>query len=154
MFTAARERAGHVPPDFRHSRRLDAAGLCRRDFSPARREIVRIDARAVRQGFTNVCESRRIRIGISIAIQTKMENIHVHRKIQGNEVSAGNFNDWLRLIQSEYAEMPGLHLSKRQAQRLWNLDSHSCEVIFEALEASHFLKRMGNDSYVRADIEH
>jgi hypothetical protein len=63
-----------------------------------------------------------------------------------------NFNDWVRLIQSEYAEMPGLHLSKRQAQRLWNLDRHSAEVIFDALETAHFLKRTSNDMYIRADI--
>jgi hypothetical protein len=64
-----------------------------------------------------------------------------------------NFHDWVRLIQSEYAEMPGLHLSKRQAQRLWNLDRHSTEMIFDALESAHFLKRTANDNYVRADID-
>jgi hypothetical protein len=62
------------------------------------------------------------------------------------------FCDWIRLIQSEYFEMPGLHLSKRQAQRLWNLDARSADVIFNALEASHFLKRMPNDVYIRADV--
>ncbi len=60
--------------------------------------------------------------------------------------------NWIRLIQSEFAEMPGLHLSKRQAQRLWNLDARSTDVIFEELEASHFLRRMPNDVYIRADI--
>lgn len=60
--------------------------------------------------------------------------------------------DWVELIKSEYAEMPGLHLSKRQAQRLWNLDASSMDLIFGALEASRFLKRMPNDVYIRADI--
>jgi len=63
-----------------------------------------------------------------------------------------HFSDWVRLIQSEYFEMPGLHLSKRQAQRLWNLDRDSTEVIFDALESAHFLKRTANDMYVRADV--
>jgi len=63
-----------------------------------------------------------------------------------------NFCDWVRLIQSEFAEMPGLHLSKRQAQRLWNLDEQSADAIFGALEASNFLKRMPNDMYMRADV--
>ena len=63
-----------------------------------------------------------------------------------------HFCDWVRLIQSEYAEMPGLHLSKRQAQRLWNLDPASTDVIFNALEAANFLKRMPNDIYIRADV--
>ena len=63
-----------------------------------------------------------------------------------------NFCDWVRLIQSEFDEMPGLHLSKRQAQRLWNLDAQTTDVIFNALEASNFLRRMPNDIYTRADI--
>jgi hypothetical protein len=57
----------------------------------------------------------------------------------------------MQLVQSEYSEMPGLHLSKCQAQRLWNLDPETCDAIFETLEALHFLRRMPNDSYVRAD---
>ena len=65
---------------------------------------------------------------------------------------AGKFCDQVRLIRSEYIEMPGMHLSKRQAQRLWNLDAGSTDMIFDALEASHFLRRMPNDLYVRADV--
>jgi hypothetical protein len=68
------------------------------------------------------------------------------------QLAIEKFTDWVRLIQSEYVEMPGLHLSKRQAQRLWNLDRDSAEVIFDALESAHFLKRTANDTYVRADI--
>jgi hypothetical protein len=68
------------------------------------------------------------------------------------ETALENFCDWVRLIQSEYAEMPGLHLSKRQAERLWNLDSRSADAIFSALEESNFLKRTPNDMYIRADV--
>jgi len=63
-----------------------------------------------------------------------------------------NFCEWVRLIQSEYSEMPGLHLSKRQAQRMWKLDAPSVDAVFHALESSHFLKRMPNDIYIRADL--
>jgi hypothetical protein len=63
-----------------------------------------------------------------------------------------NFCDWIRVIQSEYAEMPGLHLSKRQAQRLWNLDSRTTDIVFDALESAHFLARTANDTYMRADM--
>lgn len=66
--------------------------------------------------------------------------------------AAEHFYDWARLVQSEYAEMPGLRLSKLQAQKLWNLDACSTEVIFAALEAANFLKRMPNDLYIRADV--
>ena len=65
---------------------------------------------------------------------------------------AENVCDWVRLIQSEFSEMPGLHLSKRQAQRLWNLDGPSMDLILGALEAANFLKRMPNDVYIRADV--
>jgi hypothetical protein len=68
------------------------------------------------------------------------------------QLAGGTFCEWVRLIRSEYAEMPGLHLSKRQAQRLWNLDAGSTDVIFGALEASNFLRRMPNDVYIRADL--
>ena len=69
-----------------------------------------------------------------------------------HSVENENFCDWIRLVQAEYFEMPGLHLSKRQAQRLWNLDARSTEVIFDALESARFLKRMPNDVYIRADV--
>jgi hypothetical protein len=56
------------------------------------------------------------------------------------------------MVRSEFAEMPGLHLSKRQAQRLWNLDARSVDTILEMLEASHYLRRTADDVYVRADL--
>ena len=62
------------------------------------------------------------------------------------------FEDWLQLIKSEYAEMPGLQLSKRQAQRLWGLDAERLQALLDTLESSHFLKRNGKDLYLRADI--
>ena len=68
------------------------------------------------------------------------------------QLAVESFCHWVRLIESEFAEMPGLRLSKRQAQRLWNLDAPSADVIFSALEASHYLKRMPNDLYIRADL--
>jgi hypothetical protein len=62
------------------------------------------------------------------------------------------FRDWIERVQSEFFEMPGLRLSKQQAQRLWNLDSRSADVIFEALESANVLRRTTNDMYTRADI--
>ena len=62
------------------------------------------------------------------------------------------FTEWVRLIESEYLEMPGLHLSKRQAQRMWNLDPRFADIIFDALESAHFLRRTHSDAYVRADV--
>jgi hypothetical protein len=59
-------------------------------------------------------------------------------------------SEWVHLIQSEYFEMPGLHLTKKQVQRLWGLDPTCCDVVLNALESSKFLKRTAGDAYVRA----
>ena len=68
--------------------------------------------------------------------------------------AADNFCDRVRLIQAEFVEMPGLHLSKRQAERLWNLDERSAKIVFDALEQSGFLKRTADDMYMRADVNY
>ena len=68
-------------------------------------------------------------------------------------VANSDLCELVRVIQSEYFALPGLHLSKTQAQRLWNLDDRTINTVFTALEASHFLKRLPNGAYVRADCE-
>jgi hypothetical protein len=71
---------------------------------------------------------------------------------QPASIEMNDLYDWVELVRSEYAEMPGLHLSKRQAKRLWNLDDRRTELIFDTLESSHFLRRTENDTYIRADL--
>jgi hypothetical protein len=78
--------------------------------------------------------------------------VELHEVPMQQQGAVEKFCDRVRLIQSEFAEMPGLHLSKRQAQRLWNLDAQSADAIFRALEESHFLKRTPDDMYIRADV--
>ena len=34
--------------------------------------------------------------------------------------------EWLTRIEAEYREMPGLHLTEPQMQRLWGLDARAC----------------------------
>lgn len=58
--------------------------------------------------------------------------------------------DWLRLIQAEYREIPGLHLTKPQVRRLWNLDPGTCDALLDALVASEFLKKTPREAYVLA----
>jgi hypothetical protein len=58
--------------------------------------------------------------------------------------------DWLQLIRAEYAEVPGLHLTKPQVQDLWSLDPGVCEVLLKALVDDGFLRRTRRDMYVRA----
>jgi len=57
--------------------------------------------------------------------------------------------DWLQLLRAEYLEMPGLNLTKRQAQRLWNLDPALCDALLELLIADQFLKRTPAGAYAR-----
>jgi DNA-binding IclR family transcriptional regulator len=59
-----------------------------------------------------------------------------------------NAVDWLRLIQAEYLEMPGLHLTKSQIQRLWRLDPQTCDTLLDALVASEFLTKTPREAYV------
>lgn len=55
----------------------------------------------------------------------------------------------LHRICAEYVEMPGLRLSRRQAQRLWGLDEEACGQILEFLVKTGFLKRAAPDTYGR-----
>ena len=59
--------------------------------------------------------------------------------------------DWIHLVRSEYPEMPGLQLTRSQAQRLWGLDTFRCEAILEALIDVKFLRRTHGGAYVLAD---
>jgi hypothetical protein len=58
--------------------------------------------------------------------------------------------DWLRLIQAEYLEMPGLHLTRAQVQRLWRLEPPMCDTLLDALVASEFLRKTHREAYVLA----
>jgi hypothetical protein len=60
-------------------------------------------------------------------------------------------SDWLQLIRAEYLELPGLHLTKPQVQRLWGLDPVTCEALLAALVDVGFLRRTRADAFVRDD---
>jgi hypothetical protein len=69
----------------------------------------------------------------------------------GPMTNSSEHAEWLRLIQAEYREIPGLKLTKPQAQRLWGLEGHICEVLLDALIASRFLCKTPAQAYVLAD---
>jgi len=58
--------------------------------------------------------------------------------------------DVLRRIQGEYLEMPGLRLTRAQAQRLWGLDRAACDAALVALVETGFLFRNRDGAYVRS----
>lgn len=55
----------------------------------------------------------------------------------------------LRRICGEFLEMPGLRLTRRQAQRLWGLDEETCAQALEYLVETRFLARRGPELYAR-----
>jgi hypothetical protein len=61
----------------------------------------------------------------------------------------------LRVIRSEFREMPGLVLSVEQGRRLWSLDAAIVERAFAELVAQGELRPLGDrrfvQRYVRAD---
>jgi hypothetical protein len=61
--------------------------------------------------------------------------------------------DWLQIIRAEYLEIPGLSLTKRQAQRLWGLDGLTCDALLDEMVQTHFLRRTDSDLYVRAEAD-
>jgi hypothetical protein len=56
--------------------------------------------------------------------------------------------EWLQFIQTEYLEMPGLSLTRAQAQRLWGLDEPMCQDLLDALVAARFLRQTPRRTYV------
>ena len=61
--------------------------------------------------------------------------------------------DWVPLVRGEYLESPGLCLTKQQVQRLWCLDSVTCEALLAALVEVGFLRCTGQHAYVLAESE-
>lgn len=57
--------------------------------------------------------------------------------------------DILRRIQGEYLEMPGLRLTRQQAQRLWGLDEDTCTRLLDSLTEAKFLHQGSDGTYAR-----
>jgi hypothetical protein len=56
----------------------------------------------------------------------------------------------IKRIKAEFLEMPGLELTSKQAQRLYNLDPATWEMIAEHLIAKKVLRRTSKGNYARA----
>ena len=60
----------------------------------------------------------------------------------------------VRRVRGEYIEMPGLRLTPAQAQRLWGLDSSTCDALLDALVDAKFLFRTRDGAFIRTDHAH
>jgi len=52
-------------------------------------------------------------------------------------------------IRAEYLEMPGLGLTRQQAQRLWGLDDATCGRVLDELVDGKFLEHRPDGRYIR-----
>jgi hypothetical protein len=75
---------------------------------------------------------------------------------RGSEHSVSTSNeppldgDVLTRAKAEFLEMPGLHLTERQAARLWGCSHNVSEAVLIHLTGSRFLMRTRNGSFTRA----
>ncbi len=58
--------------------------------------------------------------------------------------------EWVQLIRREYLESPGLHLTPRQVERRWGLDSVTSGAILGAFADAGFLRRTRTGGYVQS----
>lgn len=63
------------------------------------------------------------------------------------------FDELLSRVRGEYLEMPGLHLTVRQAARLWGLEAVVCDALLSRLVASRFLRQTPAGTFARATSE-
>lgn len=61
-----------------------------------------------------------------------------------------DFERLLAIVRGEYLEMPGLRLTRHQAERLWSLDAGTCERLLTTLEEAKFLRRTRGGDYMLA----
>jgi hypothetical protein len=56
-------------------------------------------------------------------------------------------------VQGEFAEMPGMRLTFRQAQRLWALDALTCRRVLDTLVGKGVLTRSAEGAYAPASAD-
>lgn len=77
---------------------------------------------------------------------TRSEN---HNSPQEPVETTPAFRDVLRRVQGEYNEMPGMCVTPVQAQRLWGLDSKTCELVLTTLIERGVVRRTSRGTFVK-----
>ena len=60
-------------------------------------------------------------------------------------------HDLVHRVMAEFLEMPGMQLTRRQAQLLWGCDDATCGQLLDFLVASKFLRQIRMDVYGRSE---
>ena len=63
--------------------------------------------------------------------------------------SVERLEDLAWLVHAEFQEMPGMHLTFAQAQRLWNLSTEDCKAVFDYLLSSGMVARDSDNRFCR-----
>jgi hypothetical protein len=58
-------------------------------------------------------------------------------------------DDILLRVKAEFLEMPGLKLTRQQAERLWGVDAATCAVLIERLTEAKFLAVTRDGAVIR-----
>ena len=80
-----------------------------------------------------------------------MPRLFEHERITGTPGSRADsaVERAIDRMEAEYREMPGLVLTRRQAQRLLGLDDRTCALAFATLTHRRFLKQTASGAYLR-----
>jgi hypothetical protein len=60
-------------------------------------------------------------------------------------------DDWLRLVRAEYDELPDLHLTRVEVERLWGLDPPMAEAILGRLVSTGVLRLTSRGGYIKSN---
>jgi hypothetical protein len=80
-------------------------------------------------------------------VNTSLDGHDAVRAINHNQSA---LHDILRRIEGEYREMPGMCVTASQAQRLWGIDSTTCNFVLETLVERRVLRRTARGTYVKS----
>ena len=58
--------------------------------------------------------------------------------------------EWLRRVEAEYREMPGLYLTEAEMRRFWGVDDETCALLIAALVSSGVLYETPKHRYALA----
>ncbi len=70
--------------------------------------------------------------------------------ISNQRLPSLGYDALLDRARGEYLEMPGLRLTRDQAQRLWGLDRAMCAELLDDLVRAGFLERRADGRYARS----
>ena len=75
----------------------------------------------------------------------------IDQELPGTTLEHAALEPWIDLLRAEYKELPGMHLTRPQVRRLFDLDQTTCDALLHELEQVHFLRCTESQAFVRAD---